>query len=174
VRRNASRSARSCRLILNFVILALVTLQRLGELWLSNRNTKGLLAEGAREFAPGHYPLIVAVHALWLIALWWFALDRPVNPLWLALFVFIEVGRIWVLASLGPRWTTRIIVLSQAPLVRRGPYRFVNHPNYVVVAAEIAVLPLVFGLWPVALIFTLLNAAVLSVRIRAENRALGR
>ena len=174
MRRNASRSSGSCRLILNFVILALVTLQRLGELWLSNRNTKRLLAEGAREFAPGHYPLIVVVHALWLIALWWLALDRPVNPLWLALFVFIEVGRIWVLASLGPRWTTRIIVLPQAPLVRRGPYRFVNHPNYVVVAAEIAILPLVFGLWPVALIFTLLNAAVLSVRIRAENRALGR
>jgi methyltransferase len=106
--------------------------------------------------------------------LWWLALDRPVDPLWLALFVLIEIGRIWVLASLGRRWTTRIIVLPDAPLVRRGPYRFVSHPNYVVVAAEIAVLPLVFGLWQVALIFTLLNAAVLTVRIRAENRALGR
>jgi len=106
--------------------------------------------------------------------LWWLALDRPVDPLWLALFVLIEIGRIWVLASLGRRWTTRIIVLPDTPLVRRGPYRFVSHPNYVVVAAEIAVLPLVFGLWPVALIFSLLNAAVLTVRIRAENRALGR
>jgi methyltransferase len=106
--------------------------------------------------------------------LWWLALDRPVDPLWLALFVLLEIGRIWVLASLGRRWTTRIIVLPDAPLVRRGPYRFVSHPNYVVVAAEIAVLPLVFGLWQVALIFTLLNAAVLTVRIRAENRALGR
>jgi methyltransferase len=106
--------------------------------------------------------------------LWWLALDRPVDPLWLALFVLLEIGRIWVLASLGRRWTTRIIVLPDAPLVHRGPYRFVSHPNYVVVAAEIAVLPLVFGLWQVALIFTLLNAAVLTVRIRAENRALGR
>lgn len=106
--------------------------------------------------------------------MWWLALDRPVDPLWLALFVLIEIGRIWVLASLGRRWTTRIIVLPDTPLVSRGPYRFVSHPNYVVVAAEIAVLPLVFGLWPVALIFSLLNAAVLTVRIRAENRALGR
>jgi methyltransferase len=159
---------------LNIVILALVTLQRLGELWLSNRNTRRLLAEGAREHAPGHYPLIVAVHALWLASLWWFALDRPVSAFWLALFVLIEFARIWVLVSLGSRWTTRIIVQPDAPLVRRGPYRLVNHPNYIVVAAEIAVLPLVFGLWQVALVFTLLNVAILAIRIRVENRALGR
>jgi len=161
-------------MILNIVILALVTLQRLGELWLSNRNTRRLIARGAREHSPGHYPLIVAVHALWLAALWWLAPSRPVDGFWLAMFVVIELARIWVLASLGPRWTTRIIVIPDAPLVRRGPYRFVNHPNYLVVAAEIAVLPLVFGLWQVALIFTLLNAAILTVRIRAENAALRR
>ena len=161
-------------MILNIVILALVTLQRLGELWLAKRNTARLLAQGAREHAPGHYPLIVAVHAFWLASLWWLALTRPVHPLWLALFVLIELARLWVLAALGPRWTTRIIVLPEASLVRRGPYRFVNHPNYSVVIAEIAVLPLVFGLWPVALVFTLLNAAVLTIRIREENRALGR
>jgi len=161
-------------MILNIVILALVTLQRLGELLLSNRNTKKLLAEGAREHAPGHYPLIVAVHALWLACLWWFALDRPVDGFWLAMFVVIEIGRIWVLTTLGSRWTTRIIVLPEAPLVRGGPYRFVNHPNYVVVAAEIAALPMVFGLREVALAFTLLNAAILAIRIRAENAALGR
>jgi len=161
-------------MILNIVILALVTLQRLGELWLSNRNTRRLIAKGAREHSPGHYPLIVAVHALWLAALWWLAPSRPVDGFWLAMFVVIELARIWVLASLGPRWTTRIIVIPDAPLVRRGPYRFVNHPNYLVVAAEIAVLPLVFGLWQVALIFTLLNAAILTVRIRAENAALRR
>ena len=90
------------------------------------------------------------------------------------MFVIVEIARIWVLASLGPRWTTRIIVLPEAPLVRRGPYRVVNHPNYLVVVAEIVVLPLVFGLWPVALIFSALNAAVLAIRIRAENQALGR
>ena len=159
-------------MILNIFILALVTLQRLGELWLSRRNTRRLLADGAHEHSPGHYPLIVAVHALWLTSLWWLAPVRPIAPIWLALFILIEIGRIWVLASLGRRWTTRIIVLARAPLVRRGPYRFVSHPNYLVVAAEIAVLPLVFGLWQVALIFTLLNAAVLAIRIRAENAAL--
>ena len=158
-------------MIVNIVILALVTLQRLGELWLSNRNTRRLLAKGAREHSPGHYPLIVAVHALWLIALWWLAPSRPIDGFWLGMFVLIELARIWVLASLGRRWTTRIIVLDE-PLVRRGPYRFVNHPNYMVVVAEIAVLPLVFGLWQVALIFSLLNAAILSIRIRAENAAI--
>ena len=161
-------------MILNIVILALVTLQRLGELWLSNRNTRRLLAQGAVEHSPGHYPLIVTVHALWLAALWWLAPARPVSVTWLALFILIELARTWVLASIGSRWTTRIIVLPEAPLVRRGPYRFVNHPNYLVVVAEIAVLPLVFGLWPVALIFSLLNAAVLAIRIRAENAVLGR
>jgi methyltransferase len=160
--------------ILNIVILALVTLQRLGELWLSNRNTRRLFAQGAREFGASHYPLIVALHVLWLACLWWFARLRPVDGFWLAVFVLIELARIWVLASLGPRWTTRIIVLPDAPLVRRGPYRWLNHPNYVVVIAEIAVLPLVFGLWQVTLIFSALNAAFLAVRIREENRALGR
>ena len=159
---------------LNLIILALVTLQRLGELWLSNRNTRRLLAKGAREHSPAHYPLIVAVHLLWLVTLWWLAPTRPVDGFWLAFFVAIEIFRIWVLATLGPRWTTRIIVLPGAPLVRRGPYRFVNHPNYLVVVLEIAVLPLVFGLWQVAVVFSFLNAAVLSIRIRAENRALGR
>ena len=159
---------------LNLVILALVTLQRLGELWLSARNTRRLLAKGAREHAPGHYPLIVALHAAWLACLWWLAPQRPVDGFWLAVFVLIEIARIWVLASLGPRWTTRIIILPESPLVRAGPYRWVNHPNYLVVIAEIAVLPLVFGQWLVALLFSLLNAAVLAVRIREENRALGR
>ena len=159
---------------LNLLILALVTLQRVGELWLANRNTRRLLSQGAREHAPGHYPLIVAVHALWLATLWWFGLDRPLDIFWLAMFVIVEIARIWVLASLGPRWTTRIIVLPEAPLVRRGPYRFVNHPNYLVVVAEIVVLPLVFGLWSVALLFSALNAAALAIRIHAENAALGR
>ena len=161
-------------MILNIVILALVTFQRVGELWLANRNTRRLLAEGAREYGAGHYPLIVLVHALWLISLWWLARDRPVNGVWLGLFVLLEIGRIWVLASLGRRWTTRIIVLPDEPLVRRGPYRFINHPNYLIVVSEIAVLPLVFGLWKVALIFTLLNAGVLSIRVREEERALSR
>jgi methyltransferase len=160
--------------ILNVVILSLVTLERLFELWLSKRNTWRLLAEGAREYGAAHYPLIVAVHALWLASLWWLAPGRPVDGFWLGMYVLLELARIWVLATLGRRWTTRIIVLPGAPLVARGPYRLVKHPNYLVVVGEIAVLPLVFGLWPSALVFSLLNAAVLAIRIREENRALGR
>ena len=159
---------------LNVIILALVTLERLFELWLANRNTKRLLAQGAREHAAGHYPLIVALHVLWLASLWWLARSRPVDGFWLGIFILIEIGRIWVLATLGRRWTTRIIVPPAAPLVRRGPYRWLKHPNYAVVVAEIAVLPLVFGLWRIALVFSALNAVLLWVRIREENRALGR
>lgn len=161
-------------MILNLVILAAVTLERLFELALARANTRRLLDRGAREHAPGHYPFIVAVHALWLASLWWLARSRPIDGFWLALFILLELGRLWVLTTLGRRWTTRIVVLPDAQLVRRGPYRFVNHPNYWVVVGEIAVLPLVFGLWQVALLFTSLNAAVLTIRIREENEALGR
>lgn len=159
---------------LNIVILSLVTLERLFELALARRNTLRLLNDGAHEHAPGHYPLIVGVHALWLASLWWLAPLRPIDGFWLGFFLLLELGRVWVLTTLGRRWTTRIIVLPHAPLVRQGPYRLVNHPNYWVVIGEIAVLPLVFGLWQVSLLFTLLNAAVLTVRIRSENKALGR
>ena len=155
-------------------LLALVTLQRLIELPIARANSRRLLAAGGHEVGAGHYPLIVALHASWLLTLWWLAPGRPIDFRFLALFLLIEAGRIWVLRTLGQRWTTRIIVMPEETLVARGPYRFVNHPNYLVVVGEIAVLPLVFGLWQVALIFSLLNAAILTVRIRAENRALGR
>ena len=154
------------------LILGFVTLQRLGELWLSNRNTRALLARGAREHGARHYPLIVAIHAGWLGALWFLAPGQPIHWWLIGLFALLQLARLWVIASLGPRWTTRIIVLPQAPLVRRGPYRFLDHPNYWVVTAEIAVLPIAFGLWGAAFLFTLLNAGALAVRIRTENRAL--
>ena len=159
---------------LGILILALVTLQRLGELWLSSRHTKDLLSQGAYEVGAAHYPLIVALHVWWLALLWWLAPGRPIDGFWLAIFVLLEIARLWVLRTLGQRWTTRIIVLPGAPLVTRGPYRFVHHPNYLVVIGEIAVLPLVFGLWPLALIFTILNAPLLLIRIREENKAVGR
>ena len=148
-------------MILNIVILTLVTLERLVELPIAQANTKRLIAAGGYEVAPGHYTLIVALHALWLATVWWLAPGRPVSLPLLALFGLVELGRIWVLLTLET-------------LVRRGPYRFLNHPNYVVVVAEIALLPLVFGLWRTALIFSLLNAVLLIIRIREENRALGR
>ena len=153
-------------------LLAFVTLQRLVELPIARANTARLLAAGGREVAPGHYPLIVALHLAWLATLWWLAPGLPLHFTFLGLFVLIEAARVWVLRTLGPRWTTRIIIVPGEKLVERGPYRFVDHPNYLVVAAEIAVLPMVFGLWQVALLFSLLNAAMLAVRIRAENAAL--
>jgi methyltransferase len=154
------------------LILALVTLQRAGELAVSRYNTHKLLARGALEIAPGHYPLVVAVHAAWLISLWVFGHDRPVNVLALLFYLILQGFRWWVMRTLGSRWTTRIIVVPERPLVSAGPYRFLSHPNYAVVAAEIAVLPLVLGLPLLAAIFTILNAAILAIRIRAENRAL--
>lgn len=154
------------------IILALVTLQRLAELVIARRNTKALLAQGAHEVAPGHYPLIVAVHAAWLASLWWLAPGRPVSWLLIELFLLLQIARLWVLATLGPRWTTRIIILPGAPLVRHGPYRFFRHPNYLIVAGEIAVLPLAFGLWQPALVFSVANALVLTLRLKAENGAL--
>jgi methyltransferase len=114
----------------------------------------------------------VSVHAAWLIALWALGRDQDVNLLLLALFVLLQAMRVWILATLGSRWTTRIIVLRGEPLITSGPYRYLSHPNYAVVAAEIAVLPLALHLPEVAIVFTLLNAAVLAVRIRAEARAL--
>jgi methyltransferase len=160
------------------LILGLVTLQRLGELVLSKRNTDRLRASGAYEVAGGHYPLIVALHAAWLAGLWYFVVERAADIdlswAWLGVFAVLQLLRIWVIATLGPRWTTRIIVLPGAPLVAAGPYRFVSHPNYWVVAAEILVLPLVFGLVWYGIVFSVLNAAVLWVRIRAEAAALRR
>jgi methyltransferase len=156
----------------HIAILGFVTLQRLVELPIARANTAALMARGAREVAPGHYPLIVAVHASWLAVLWWLAPGRPIAVPFLILFGLLQALRVWTLQTLGPRWTTRIIVVPGETLVRGGPYRFLNHPNYFVVIGEIAVLPLVFGLWQVALLFSALNAAVLTVRIRAENEAL--
>jgi methyltransferase len=154
------------------VILGLVTLQRLGELVLARHNTKALLARGAIEVGAGHYPLIVAVHAAWLITLWIFGRDQDVNLPTLGAFVVLQALRVWILAALGPRWTTRIIVLPDEPLVACGPYRYLSHPNYAVVAGEMALLPLALHLPVAALVFSALNAAVLTIRIRVEGRAL--
>jgi methyltransferase len=154
------------------IILALVTLQRAGELVVAHRNTRRLMARGAVELASGHYPLVVAVHAGWLISLWVFGRDQPVNAIALSAYLVLQGLRGWVFWTLGARWTTRIIVLPGERLVSAGPYRYLSHPNYAVVAGEIAVLPLVLHLPWIAAIFTILNAGVLAIRIRAENRAL--
>jgi methyltransferase len=154
------------------IILVLVTLQRAGELVVARRNTQRLIARGAVEIAAGHYPLVVAVHAGWLISLWLFGRDQAVNAIALTAYLVLQGLRGWVFWTLGARWTTRIMVIPGETLVSAGPYRYLSHPNYAVVTGEIAVLPLVFYLPWLAAIFTVLNAAVLAIRIRAENRAL--
>jgi methyltransferase len=154
-------------------ILALVILERLAALWYARRNAKALLARGGIEVGAEHYPLLVALHAAWLAALILFVpRDAPIDLVMLALFVLLMAGRAWILVSLGQYWTTRIITIPSAPLVRRGPYRYLRHPNYLTVALEIAVLPLVFGAWEIATAFTALNTPLLAWRIRVENRAL--
>ncbi len=158
--------------MLPIIVLLLVTLQRLAELVIARRNTERLLAQGAHEAAPEHYPLIVVLHAAWLIGLWILAYGIQPNLVLLGIFVFLQAMRIWVLATLGPRWTTRIIILPGAPLVTGGPFRFISHPNYCVVVAELFVLPLAFGLLWYGIVFSILNAIVLTIRIRAENEAL--
>lgn len=153
-------------------LLTFVTLQRLAELVHAKRNTRALLAKGGREIGAEHYLFMVAMHAAWLVGLWVFGFNQPINLFWFAVFVVLQLLRVWILATLGERWTTRIIVLPRAPRIVSGPYRFVSHPNYIIVVGEIAALPLAFGLPLFALVFSLLNAAMLTVRIRAENRAL--
>jgi len=159
---------------LGVALLAFVTLQRLAELALSQHNTKRLLARGAYEVARGHYPFIVTLHALWLAVLWLFGPGPPIEIIPMILFLLLQLGRIWVISTLGDRWTTRIIVLPGAPLVKSGPYRWLNHPNYLIVIGEFAVLPLVFDLPVIAIVFSVLNGLLLWVRIRDENEALGR
>ena len=155
-------------------LLLLVTLQRLAELVHARRNTRQLLREGAIEIGAGHYPLLVLLHAGWLGALWlWVVTGRAVfDWSFAAAYLLVELLRIWTMASLGRYWTTRIIVPRYAPLLRKGPYRWLKHPNYWVVAAEIALLPLALGAPALAIVFTLLNAAVLAWRIRVEESTL--
>lgn len=155
------------------IILALVAAERLAELVYAARNTRALRQRGAIELGARHYPLLVLLHAGWLAALFLLVPGDTV-PNWplFALYVGLQGLRLWVIHSLGPYWTTRIITLPGAKLVRRGPYRFLRHPNYVVVAAEIAVLPLAFHAYQIALIFSVLNLMVLAWRIRIEETGL--
>ena len=165
--------------VLDGVILGVgfVSIQRLLELALSRRHERLLRARGAFERGRGHYPLMVALHALWLLSTLIEGLLRgPGLPaLWpipAALFLLAQPLRYWAILSLGDYWNTRILVVPGAKLVARGPYRYLRHPNYVVVAVEVATFPLIFGAWVTALVFSVLNAALLFVRIREENRAL--
>lgn len=155
-------------------LVLVVALQRLGELVYARRNARRLLAAGGHEVGAGHYPLLVLLHGGWLAALFTLTpADATVSWPLFALFAALQAGRIWVIATLGRWWTARVITVPGAPLVRHGPYRHIRHPNYLIVAAEIAVLPLAFGQAWLALVFTILNLALLRHRIRIEDAALG-
>lgn len=153
-------------------LIIFLVIQRFAELAVAKWNSVRLLEAGAREFGASHYHLIVALHAFWLLGLWIFGHDRSVNLVGLGLFVLLQGARLWVLFSLGGRWTTRVIVMPGASKVTRGPYRWLNHPNYWVVAFEIALVPLTLGLPVFALVFSVTNAAILFLRIRVEEKAL--
>jgi methyltransferase len=157
-----------------WLLLGAVALQRAVELLIARRNTAALKARGAVEVGAGHYPVIIVLHVTWLAALAaWIAWMRPSLSLpWTLLFLAVELARVWVMVSLGRHWTTRIIILPGAPLVRDGPYRFLRHPNYAVVIAEIAILPLALHGPAIAIVFSIANAAVLLIRLREEEEAL--
>jgi len=156
------------------LLIGYIVAQRAGELAWANRNTRRLLATGAQEIGAGHYPILVFMHTAWLFSLiaWVFYAEIAFRWPWFGIFALLQIARLWVLLSLGRYWTTRIITVPGAPLVHRGPYRFVRHPNYIVVIGEIAVVPLILNAWPIALVFSVLNIVILRHRIAIENAAL--
>jgi methyltransferase len=153
--------------------LGLVALQRLIELAHARRNTARLRRLGAVEADAGAYPFFVLLHAGWLMSLAIFV-PAETQPDWLliCLFALLQLGRIWVIVSLGSFWTTRIVTLPDAPLVQAGPYRYFRHPNYLLVVAEIAVLPVAFGAVAIAATFSALNLMLIARRVRIEERVL--
>jgi methyltransferase len=154
------------------VVLVLVTLQRLSELVIARRNTQALLARGGVEHGSSHYPVMVALHGAWLIGLWVYGWNATVSGPLLAAYIALQVLRFWTLASIGRRWTTRILTVPEDTLVTTGPYRFLRHPNYAVVLLEVPLLPMTLGLETFALVFGFLNVAMLLWRITVEERAL--
>ncbi|WP_372989692.1 isoprenylcysteine carboxyl methyltransferase family protein [Sulfitobacter sp.] len=154
-----------------FLFLAFIVVQRLGELVIAKRNTAALLARGAHEVGAAHYPVMVALHSAWVLCLLIFGYSQDIHLGWLALYAVLQVFRVWILGTLGRRWTTRIIVIDE-PLVAKGPFRFIPHPNYTLVVFEVFVAPMILGLVWVAFLFSALNAAMLYHRIRVEDGAL--
>lgn len=154
-----------------WLFLGFIVVQRLSELVIARVNTARLLGKGAYEVGAAHYPVMVAMHSAWIGCLLIFGYDETLSHGWLIVFAMLQVLRVWILGTLGARWTTRIIILPE-PLVARGPFKYFRHPNYMLVIAEIIVAPMVLGLVWVAVLFTVLNAAMLWVRIGVEGKAL--
>ena len=154
------------------IILLLVTAQRLSELVIAKRNTTALKAQGAIEHGASHYPVMVLLHASWLLGLWWFGWAATVVWPFMFMYGVLQLFRLWILLSIGRRWTTRILTVPGEKLVARGPYKFIRHPNYTLVLLEVPLLPLALGLQGFALVFGLLNIAMLAWRISVEEKAL--
>ena len=163
--------------MLFIIVLTIVITQRLVELFIANRNEKWMRNLGAFEVGASHYPIMVGMHVAFFVSLLSevLALNRPLSPIWillLLLFISAQVVRIWCLVSLGKFWNTRILILPGAAVVKKGPYRYFRHPNYLIVSIELLVLPLIFNAYITAIIYSLLNIWMLSVRIPAEEKAL--
>ena len=157
------------------LFIVFLLLLRLGELLLARRNERWLLAHGAVEYGQRHYPWIVALHVLFFISLvteYLLCSNGSYSIPLLVLYFVLLAFKAWVVLSLGHYWNTKIFRISGCPLVKKGPYRFIKHPNYVVVIAEIALIPLIFHLYVTAVVFSILNGLMLFVRIRKENEVL--
>lgn len=158
-------------------LVVVIAAQRISELRLAKRNMEWALEQGGRLIEEPHYWMFFVLHTGWLLAWPLEAVLRESElglawPAWLLGFLLAEGLRYWAIASLGPRWNTKIVVIEGAPLIRRGPYRYIAHPNYLAVALELLCVPLIFGAWITALVCTVLNAALLlGLRIPAETQA---
>ena len=157
-----------------FILFILfVILQRLSELYIARRNEKWLRSQGAVEYGESHYPYIVALHTLFIISIiveYMLKSNSPIDYTFLVLFIVLLVFKFWTLSSLGKYWNTKIFRVPGTGPVKRGPYKLFKHPNYFVVVCEVAIIPLVFHLYYTAVIFTILNAIMLYVRIKTENK----
>jgi methyltransferase len=159
------------------ILIGFIVLQRMVELRIAKSNEKWMKKQGATEFGVSHYHYMVLMHVLFFVCLitekvYWHHGLSHLWPILLSIFFVAQVIRIWVIASLGRYWNTKIIVLRDALVIKKGPYRFIKHPNYFVVAIELLVLPLLFNLYITASLFTVLNAFILMIRIPEEERAL--
>ena len=156
-----------------YLLLGLIVLQRLIELMIARVNTKRLLAIGGIEHGANHYFLLVALHSAWLASLVVFVpAEASIDPVLLTFFVVLQLGRVWVIKSLGRYWTTRVITVPDQSLIKGGPFRLIRHPNYLIVEAELIVVPLIAGAWELSIVFGVANALVLAWRIRVEEQAI--
>ena len=158
------------------IFIIFFILQRLSELYIARRNEKWLLQQGAVQYGQNHYPFIIALHTLFIVSIiteYFLRGGPPISWVFLVIFLLVLAFKFWALFSLGKYWNTKIYRIPGVYPVKKGPYKFLKHPNYMEVVCEIAVIPLVFHLYYTAIIFTVLNAIMLTVRITVENKVWG-